>query len=136
MKTVKDNKTYYFQCDCDSQEHTIGIEFDVENKEVCMHVQLARYHGFFGRLKNAIKYLFGYQCKYGHWDTTIMSEQTFMDLYNLMGRYVQTAGFVAKGKHKIQQSLKEIEKGKPNTAVPHGLHSEVTRDMIQKKAKK
>jgi hypothetical protein len=136
MKTVKDNKTYYFQCDCSSQEHTLGIEFDTDEKEVCFHVQLCQYRNIFQRIVVAVKYVFGYKSKYGHWDTTLMNEEKFMDLYNLMGRYIQTAGFVAKGKLKIQKSLNDISKGQSNTAVPNGLHSEANRDMIQKRAKK
>lgn len=136
MKTVKNNKTYYFQCDCSSQEHTLGIEFDTEEKEVCFHVQLSQYRGFFGRLVVAVKYLFGYECKYGHWDTVLMNEEKFMDLYNLMGRYIQIAGFQVKGKLKIQKGLNDISKGKSNPIVPNGLHSEADRDIIQKRAKK
>lgn len=127
MKTVKNNKTYYFQCDCSSQEHTLGIEFDTEEKEVCFHVQLSQYRGFFGRLVVAVKYLFGYECKYGHWDTALMNEEKFMDLYNLMTRFIYTAGFTNKAAIKIKQGIQEIKSGKKNSAVPQGLHSAADR---------
>lgn len=90
MKKVKDSKTYYFQCQCASQEHTIGITFDIKEKEMTFEVQLAKYHGFFGRVFLAIKYIFGYECKYGHWDVTIMNEEKFIELYNIMNRFIYT----------------------------------------------
>ncbi len=131
MKKVKDNKTYYFQCDCMSQEHTFGIEFDAEDKEAVIHVQLCQYRSFFKRLVVGIKYVFGYKSKYGHWDTTMLDEEKFMDLYNLMTRYIHTVGFTNKAAIKIQQGLKEIKDGKNNTAVPSGLHSSKDRDGLK-----
>jgi hypothetical protein len=122
MKKVKDSKTYYFQCDCQSQEHTVGITFDIDEKEMCFEVQLSRYHGFFGRVLQAVKYIFGYQCKYGHWDTTLLNEQKFIELYNIMGRFAFTAGIKDRsGKEKIQSALKEVSTGKPNSLLP-GMH--------------
>lgn len=127
MKNVKENKTYYFQCDCSSQEHTIGIDFDTVEKEVALHVQLFQYHSFFKRVVLAVRYIFGYQCKYGHWDTTLMNEEKFMDLYNLMSRYIYTAGFQNKAAIKIKAALQDLRDGKKNSIVPNGLHSDADR---------
>lgn len=127
MKKVQDNKTYYFQCDCSSQEHTFGMEFDAAEKEVVIHVQLCQYRSIWKRLVVAVKYVFGYECKYGHWDTTMMNEEKFMDLYNLMTRFIYTAGFTNKAAIKIKQGLQDIKSGKKNSAVPSGLHSEADR---------
>lgn len=136
MKNVKDNKTYYFQCECSSQEHTFGIQFDTVDKEVMFHVQLFQYRNVLQRMWVAVKYVFGYECKYGHWDTTMLNEEKFMDLYNLMGRYVHTAGFKNKAAIKIKEGLKQINSGKNNPIAPNGLHSEADRDKFKNKYKK
>ena len=130
MKKVKQNKTYYFQCNCSSQEHTFGVEFDIEEKEVAIHLQLTQPRNFLRRLVIAVKYLFGYECRYGHWDVTLMNEEKFMDFYNIMTRYVYTAGFTNKAAIKIKQALQEVKDGKRNTAIPNGLHSK--EDVTEK----
>jgi hypothetical protein len=122
MKKVKDMKTYYFQCDCSSQQHTVGITFDIDEKEMSFEVQLSKYHGFWGRLVRAIRYVLGYQCKYGHWDTTIMNEEKFVELYNVMTRFAHTAGIRDKSAKKIQTALKDINSGKPNSMVSGRTH--------------
>lgn len=132
MKNVKDNKTYYFQCDCSSQEHTIGIDFDTVEKEVALHVQLSQYRNVFKRIWVAIKYVCGYESKYGHWDVTLMNEEKFMDLYNLMSRYIYTAGFTNKAALKIKAALKDMQDGGKNSAAPNGLHSAADRTNDKK----
>lgn len=134
MKKVKDNKTYYFQCECSSQDHTIGISFDAEDKEVTLHTQLAQHNSFFKRLVLAVKYVFGQTPTYGHWDTTMMNEEKFMDLYGIMTRYIHTVWFTNKAAIKIKQSLKDIKGGQKNSAVPQGLHSAADRTNKYKKA--
>src|ERR1700740_2196253 len=125
MKKVKDLKTYYFQCDCRSQEHTLGITFDIDEKEMIFEVQLARHHGFFGRVVRALKYVFGYECKYGHWDTTMMSEETFVELYNIMTRFAFTAGIKDKAAKKIQTALNEHNNGTtPNSVINGRTHAQ------------
>jgi len=127
MKKVKDNKTYYFQCECSSQDHTVGISFDAEEKEVTLHTQLAQHNNIFKRLVLAVKYVLGQTPSYGHWDTTMMNEEKFMDLYNLMSRFIYTAGFTNKSAIKIKQSLQDIKSGQKNSAVPQGLHTQADR---------
>ena len=134
MKAVKDAKTYYFQCDCSSQEHTVGVTFDIENKEMTLDVQLHQWQPFYKRLWNAIKYIFGYQCKYGHWDTTVMNEEKFLALYNTMTRFMYTAGIKDKSKQKITQALQKHNKGEKNTMI-NSTHNEEKRDVLSKYSK-
>lgn len=134
MKAVKDSKTYYFQCDCSSQEHTVGVTFDIENKEMTLEVQLARFKGFFGRLWLATKYVFGYQCKYGHWDVATMNEEKFLAMYNTMTRYMYTAGIKDKSKQKITQALQKHNKGEKNPMI-NATHNEAKRDVLSKYSK-
>ena len=57
-------------CDCSSMEHQIVISYDDEDKLAYCHIYLHK-RGFFTRIKIALKYIFGYKCKYGHWDEFI-----------------------------------------------------------------
>jgi hypothetical protein len=44
---------------------------DMDGDEICWtQVQLHQHRSFLQRLVVAVRYLFGYQCRYGHWDCT------------------------------------------------------------------
>lgn len=60
-------------CECGNTEHQVLFLYDIEDnddKVTYMHTHLVKY-GFFARLKYAIKYIFGYQSKYGAFDEFI-----------------------------------------------------------------
>lgn len=59
-----------FVCDCSSREHQIVFEYDFDDNLIYAHIHLTQY-GFWKRLKMGIKYIFGYKCRYGHWDEFI-----------------------------------------------------------------
>jgi len=77
-----------FLCDCGSIEHQIvfqvydyseGLTPDEltkwpieERQAMSMSVFLNQYRGFFKRLWVAVKYVFGYKCRYGHFDCVIL----------------------------------------------------------------
>lgn len=61
-------------CECGSTEHQIVIYHDVEEKEVYCHIHLSDVP-FFKRLIRGIRYIFGYKCKYGHWDEFIFNKK-------------------------------------------------------------
>lgn len=132
MKKVKDLKTYYFECDCHSQEHTIGVAFDTEHKEMMLFTQLAKNKGFFKRLVLGVKYILGMETPYGQWDETLMQEEKFVEFYNLMTRFSYTAGIRDKSAKKIQAALTDISKGEKNSVVPGGTHTQVERNVLSK----
>jgi hypothetical protein len=63
----------YFECNCGSADHTLRFVFDYEEKEVYTEVQL-KSPKFHERVWKAVKYIFGFKSKYGHWDCTLMLE--------------------------------------------------------------
>ncbi len=80
----------YFECTCGTNEHTIRFQFDnydPNDVEFYMSVFLNQYRNFFGRLWVAFKYLFGYKCKYGHWDCTILRREDTDRLISLLRKY-------------------------------------------------
>lgn len=63
-------KSEIFVCDCGSREHQIVFEYDIDDNIVWCHIHLTNYR-FWNRLKNGIRYIFGYKCRYGHFDEFI-----------------------------------------------------------------
>ena len=78
-------QTEFFICDCESIEHQVVMQIWEWNKDesidaikewgtaeeqidVSIHVTLPVWMNFFQRCWAAIKYIFGYECKYGHFD--------------------------------------------------------------------
>ena len=73
---------------------------DKEEGDIYVTFQLIK-QSFFSRLWLAIKYLFGYQCKYGHWDEIILKRKaydTIRDILNESERITQEV-WDAKGHH-------------------------------------
>ena len=66
-------ETEILLCRCHSDEHQILVRHCKDDKELYLSVHLAE-HSFWRRLKNGLKYIFGYHCKYGHWDEFIFNE--------------------------------------------------------------
>lgn len=85
------NEPVYLECDCTSAEHT--MRFVLDDDEVYPHIyvemQLSRSRGFLRRLWLAIKYVFGYECKYGHWDETMLTAGNVEKLRDLCDRHLE-----------------------------------------------
>lgn len=84
-------------CGCESPEHQIIFAHEkIENKghphyedDFYVEVHLHQYRSFFKRLWVAVKYVFGYHCKYGHWDTTIFTKEDATKLKDFLEKYEQ-----------------------------------------------
>jgi hypothetical protein len=88
----------HFDCDCGSDEHTFNFVFDKEEGELYLNVYLNQYHNVFKRIWVAIKYVFGYTSKWGHWDTTILDRASTERLRDLCQNSLAVrAAYVAKG---------------------------------------
>ena len=88
------------ECACHSDEHALKFtlyKWD-DGPEICTSVFLSRYHNIFGRIWVAIKYVFGYKCKYGHWDCFLLRPKDADRLITILKKY--------------EQMIKELEDGK------------------------
>jgi hypothetical protein len=79
---------YHFDCVCGSDDHTFKFTHDSDDGDLYLSVYLNQYHNFFQRVWAAVKYVFGYTSKYGHWDTTILSRSDTVRLGELCQRSV------------------------------------------------
>lgn len=61
-------------CDCSSAEHQIIFHYDEEEKLVYCSIHLSS-HNFFKRLKLGLRYIFGYKCRFGHWEEFILKTE-------------------------------------------------------------
>lgn len=127
-------KTTYIECACTSTEHTLCLRGFPEEKELYINLQLPK-QKFFKRLIAGIKYIFGYQSRYGHWDECLLDEEKFCEFFNKMVLFAHQAGIKQPTAKKIKSALNEITNGKTNSAVPDGLHSEKDRNVLAKHKK-
>lgn len=79
----------YFSCSCSSDEHTLRfiIDEDPMFPELYTSVYLHQYRSWYKRLWIAIKYVFGYPCKYGHWDCFTLDSKDLPRMKALLSRY-------------------------------------------------
>lgn len=73
------SEVIHLVCDCKSADHDIRIVRNEE--EVWVEVQLNSTKNLLQRLVAAIKYVFGYNSKYGHWDCTLLNKKEMTKLY-------------------------------------------------------
>lgn len=78
-------KTEYLECNCHSPEHTLVFHTYDDEPMIYMHVFL-KPDPFFKRIWNSIKYIFGYKCKYGHFDEFIMNPDDADKLIEILQR--------------------------------------------------
>ena len=67
-------------CSCHSPEHILVFNVNYEDKEVYTSVFLKQYRSFFQRVWVAVKYIFGYNSKYGHWDCFAADKDKILEL--------------------------------------------------------
>ena len=81
---MKKNEYTYIECDCESSQHVLRFAYDPEENDLWVEAQLVQYRNFWQRLWASIKYVFGYKCKYGHWDCTQISGEQAKRLIDVL----------------------------------------------------
>jgi hypothetical protein len=85
----------YVECVCSSEQHTIRFIYfprqkaeqgHVDGPELYMSTFLPHF-GFWKRVWNAIKYVCGCNCKYGHFEETVLSPKKAQEIIDLMEDY-------------------------------------------------
>lgn len=77
-------KHAYFECACYSPEHM--LRFTLADDELYAYVFL-RPEPLLARLWKAVKYIFGYQCRYGHFDEFVLRPEDAERLSYLLEKY-------------------------------------------------
>lgn len=74
-------------CACYAAEHTLRFSCDPENKEIYTEVLLTKHDNWLKRVWIAIKYVFGYDHRYGHYDCFLMHELDADGLIEMLQAY-------------------------------------------------
>jgi hypothetical protein len=82
---MNDLENHFFVCACWSDEHILRFTYDPEDNHLWAGIFL-RPQRWFVRLWVALKYVFGYQCKYGAFDSFIFDSKDAGRMTELMER--------------------------------------------------
>ncbi len=80
--------THYFDCTCGSTEHTLRFTLDKAENELHTDVFLNQYRPIWQRVWTGLKYIFGYKCKYGHWDCWVLNKSDAARLRNMLDDFI------------------------------------------------
>jgi len=94
------------KCPCHSGEHT--TEFAYDNDMMYFHIRLKSV-GFFKRIGKGLKYIFGYKCKYGEFDTVYIPESKLNDFQQLIHEYRYDRKRFLESKKPIEQRMIQPE---------------------------
>ena len=72
----------YFECSCESSDHVLRVSHDPDEEiKSLLYVEThLKNLSFFKRLWLAIKYIFGFQSKYGHWEEYLWDKGTALKM--------------------------------------------------------
>jgi hypothetical protein len=93
-----DNITEYFHCKCHSPDHTLRfdlVSFDDDKPEVYVSTHLTTFP-LRRRIWAAIKYVFGYRCRYGHFDEFLLQDEDRTRLIQLLKMDPTGTGLASK----------------------------------------
>jgi hypothetical protein len=96
-------ENHYFECACQSADHVFRFILDPNENtsgaddagEIFLEVQLPPNKTIFQRLWIAVKYVFGFRCRYGAWDCTLLKREDYPRIRELLDR--AEAAYVAAG---------------------------------------
>ena len=76
-------KTDLLICQCSSVEHQVVVTTFDNESEVYLSVHLTK-HSFWKRVREGIKYIFGYQCTYGAFEEVILDSEHIPQIENIL----------------------------------------------------
>ena len=86
MEQKEPMQSHYFDCQCSSPEHTLRFVYDSEYNELYTEIFLCQNRNIFQRIWVAIKYIFGFKCRYGHWDCWLLRQEDCSQLLLLVDK--------------------------------------------------
>lgn len=86
-------KHNYFDCICGCMEHVIRFCYYTEEQPewslVYLHTGLRPDYRFYKRIWVAIKHVFGFKCKYGDFDETVLDKDAVKEIITLLTKYLE-----------------------------------------------
>lgn len=89
MSKEEPQQTHFVVCSCSSPDHIVQFVHDDDSESsygevLYIQVQLHQYHPWYQRMWIALKYIFGYESRYGHWDCTTMNKTEARKLFEFL----------------------------------------------------
>ena len=84
-------KRQILECKCSDIGHLVIIEetqWDDEQPELRIYIQMNHYLRFHKRVWTALKYIFGTIDKQSHWSDTLITEDSAVDMYQTIGNHL------------------------------------------------
>ena len=80
----------YIECDCRSDEHILRFILDKDDDYPCiyLHTFLPDQY-WYHRLREGVKYIFGYKSKYGHFSETLINKEEEIKLKKLIEEFIE-----------------------------------------------
>ncbi len=86
-------KELFVRCICGSLDHQLVMSWDPSEDEpqwqmLYIEIYLVSYQSFFQRLWRAVRYVFGYKCRYGNWDEMLVSPAKAVEMRQLLDKFI------------------------------------------------
>lgn len=84
--------SHHFDCRCYAQEHTMRFVLDKDPDFPCIYasIYLDPLHPWWKRAWMALKYVFGYSCSQGHFDSWILNPEDVHRLRSLCDEIIKS----------------------------------------------
>jgi hypothetical protein len=88
ISKMSSENNIYFECICNGPEHFIKFSFfNEDDGELFLTTFLKQDHKWYKRIWVALKYIFGYKCKHGHFNEIIINPKDRVVFYNLAKKF-------------------------------------------------
>lgn len=77
----------YFECHCQSPEHTLHFWMDEDNPPLLNAYVFLNADPWWKRIWQGIKHVFGYKCRYGHFDEFIFNPKDCDRFIEMLQQY-------------------------------------------------
>lgn len=79
-------ESVYCDCECSDFNHVVRFEYFDRDGEAYVSVRLNYWDRWYKRVWNALRYVFKRDVAYGHYDVTILREQDYARIHDILDR--------------------------------------------------
>lgn len=95
-------ETDHFDCQCSDFNHTFRVTLDPQDGDVYIDVRMNYWEPWYKRVWNAVKYVFKRDVAYGHYDVTMLREEDYDRLRDILRRSeIAKAGAHARAREQL-----------------------------------
>ncbi len=102
----------FILCDCYSMDHQMLFSYSKdEPDELYLEIHLTDYRHWLARLWRAIRYVFVKPCRYGDWDSVILSAEKAEELFHYLDDFIDHHDAWVNTYTKLPLTPEEIVRG-------------------------